>query len=139
MAGALQHVAFNCRDRIAQEKFYARHFGFRRLRVFNAGRPGEFVMIGAGPVRLELFQARNAVPEEQGDRDRVGFKHLCLEVDDVELKAAQLKDAGVDIDPVIDCSDQVPGLLVCFFRDPEGNVIELMQGWQDQADPPPLP
>ena len=28
--------------------------------------------------------------------------------------------------------------VVCFFKDPEGNVLELMQGWQDQPDPPQM-
>ncbi len=139
MATTVQHLAFNCRDRIAQERFYARHFGFRRVRVFNAGRPDEFVMTALGDVRVEFFQARNPAPDEHGGERKVGFKHMCIEVEDVRGKAAELGAAGVDIDPVIDCGDVVPGLLVCFFRDPEGNVVELMQGWQDQEAPPPLP
>jgi glyoxylase I family protein len=59
-------------------------------------------------------------------------------VDDVEAKAATLKAAGVDIDEPIDCSDISPGMTVCFFRDPEGNVVEILQGWQDEQDPPQL-
>ncbi len=139
MARTVQHLAFNCRDRIAQERFYTRHFGFRRVRVFNAGAPDEFVMMALGGVRMEFFQTRNPAPDERGGESRVGFKHMCIEVDDVAAKAAELDAAGVDIDPVIDCGDVVPGLFVCFFRDPEGNVVELMQGWQDQDAPPPLP
>jgi glyoxylase I family protein len=138
MPGTVQHIAFNCKDRIAQERFYTRHFGFRRVRVFNAGRPGEFVMTALGNVRIEFFESKNVGPDERGGERKVGFKHLCFEVDDVESKAAELEAAGVDIDPVIDCGDVVPGLYVCFFRDPEGNVIELMEGWEDQDNPPPL-
>ncbi len=33
---------------------------------------------------------------------------------------------------MIDCSTVVEGLRVCFFDDPEGNKIELMQGYKDQ-------
>jgi glyoxylase I family protein len=31
------HVALNCRDIAAIERFYTRHFGFRRARVINLG------------------------------------------------------------------------------------------------------
>ena len=139
MVRSVQHLAFNCRDRIAQERFYTRHFGFRRARVFNAGQPSEFVMTVLGDVRVEFFQSKNVGPDERGGEHKIGFKHLCFDVADVEAKAAQLEAAGVDIDPVIDCGDVLPGLSVCFFRDPEGNVVELMEGWQDQANPPALP
>jgi hypothetical protein len=32
----------------------------------------------------------------------------------------------------------VPGLKVCFFNDPDGNAIELMEGWEDDPKPPPM-
>jgi glyoxylase I family protein len=139
MANVVHHIGFNCRDRIAQERFYTRHFGFRRVRVFNAGEPGEFVMTALGEVRVEFFGAANPGPSDRGGERKVGFKHMCIGVPDVKAKAAALKAAGVDVDPVIDCTHQVPGLYVCFFRDPEGNVVELMQGWQDEEAPPALP
>jgi catechol 2,3-dioxygenase-like lactoylglutathione lyase family enzyme len=41
MAGfGFNHVAFNCRDVPRQERFYAKHFGFKRSRTFNRGTPG---------------------------------------------------------------------------------------------------
>lgn len=33
---------------------------------------------------------------------------------------------------VIDCAKVVEGLRGCFFNDPDGNILELMQGYQDQ-------
>jgi glyoxylase I family protein len=133
MTPQLQHLAFNCRDRLAQEEFYRRHFGFQRARVFNAGQPDEFVMLRLGDLRMELFQSD---ADAGGGEQDVGFKHMCFGVQDVEVKRAELLEAGVDIDEVIDCGDVVAGLKVCFFRDPEGNVVELMEGWGDQEDPP---
>ena len=105
MARAVQHIAFNCKDRIAQEKFYTQHFGCRRVRVFKAGQPDQFVMLRVGDVYLELF----------------------------------LNAHGTETGRIIDSGDQVPGLKVCFLRDPEGNVIELMEGWQDDPSPPQTP
>ena len=128
MAG-VQHIAFNCRDRAAQEAFYAKHFGFRRARVFNAGTDGEFVMLRSGPTCLELFSA--AAGKARGGEQAVGFKHVALEVSDLPAAVASLNADGIETEPVIDCSGIVPGWRVCFFNDPEGNRLELIEGYQD--------
>jgi glyoxylase I family protein len=138
MSRTVQHVAINCRDRAAQERFYSRHFGFRRARVFNAGQPDEFVMMRLGDTCMEMFQATDLPPDASGGEQPVGFKHFCFGVPDVAAKATELNEDGIETGPVIDCADQVPGLKVCFFKDPEGNVLELMEGWQDQDSPPGL-
>jgi len=131
VGNTVQHVAFNCKDKAAQERFYRKHFGFRRARVFNAGTPEEFVMLRMGDTCMELFPAR-AAAEARGGEQKVGFKHLCFEVRDIAAKAAELKADGMETGPIIDCGHQVPGLKVCFLSDPEGNVVELMEGWQDE-------
>lgn len=128
----IQHVAFSCRDMKAQEKFYTKHFGFRRARVFNAGTPDEFIMLRTGAACVELFQAPASAGSARGGEQPVGFKHLAFEVPDMEAAVAALKADGIQTDPIIDCSGLVKGLRVCFFNDPDGNRLELMQGWQDQ-------
>ena len=133
---AMQHLAFNCKDRAAQERFYTKHLGFRRARVFNAGTPDEFVMLRLGGTCLELFQAKGLPPSAQASEQPVGFKHLAFEVPDIEAKVGEIKAAGIQTPGIIDCSSVVPGLRICFFRDPEGNPIELMQGWSDDPNPP---
>jgi glyoxylase I family protein len=52
---AINHLALNCRNVAAQEAFYSIHFGFKRSRTFNAGKPNEFIMLKLGAFRLELF------------------------------------------------------------------------------------
>ena len=128
----VQHVAFNCRDRRAQEGFYSRHFGFRRVRTFNAGRPDEFVMLRRGGMCLELFQAGDEATETRGGSQPVGFAHLAFEVEDIEAAIVALKADGIGPDDVIDCSGIVEGFRVCFFDDPEGNRVEIMQGYEDE-------
>jgi glyoxylase I family protein len=85
---------------------------------------------------MELFGA-DAPPGASGGPQPVGFVHLCFTVDDIAAKERELNEAGVATEGIIDCSDDFPGLKVCFFNDPEGNRVELMEGWQDQASPPP--
>jgi glyoxylase I family protein len=137
IVNSVQHIAFNCRDIKRQEQVFTRHFGFRRARVFNAGTADEFIMLRLGSTCLELFSAREsgASPGEQ----TVGFKHLAFEVPDLEVAIANLHTDGIETEPIIDCGSVVPGLRVCFFLDPEGNRIELMQGYQDQILESSLP
>ena len=127
---AVQHLALNCRDRLAQEKFYAEHFGFKRARVFNPGQPGEFVMLRLGGMCLECFGVGEA--SAGGGEQAVGFKHLAFEVPNLEDSIARLKAAGTDTGEIIEAGKHCPGLRICFFKDPEGNILELMQGWRDE-------
>lgn len=128
----IQHVALNCRDINVQERFYTKHFGFKRSRVFNAGTPGEFRMLRLGPACIELFTATDCPAGAKGGEQAIGFKHLAFEVQDIDAAVAALAADGVKTDNIIDCSAIVPGLRVCFFSDPDGNRVELMQGYRDQ-------
>jgi glyoxylase I family protein len=133
---AFAHLAMNCRDRIAQERFYTRHFGFRRARVFHPGQENEFVMLRLGDCCIELFDSPDP-GAEAGDQP-VGFKHVAFEVDDLDATVAGLQADGVETGDIIDAGGMVGGLRVCFFQDPEGNTLELMEGWHDEPNPPPL-
>jgi len=134
---ATHHIAFNCKDRAAQERFYTKLLGFRRARVFNAGTPDEFVMLRLGSTCIELFQAKGLPASAQASEQPLGFKHMAFEVPDIEAKVAEVSAAGIETQSIIDCSSVVPGLRICFFRDPEGNLLELMQGWSDDESLPP--
>jgi glyoxylase I family protein len=127
------HVAFNCRDVPKQERFYTKHFGFKRSRTFHRGTPGEFIMLKLGGTRLELFptdmlKVGNANAGEQA----IGFKHLALDVPKLEPLIESLKSDGVTCDPIIECGQIAPGMRIVFFRDLEGNIIELMEGYVDE-------
>ncbi|MHC5053422.1 MAG: VOC family protein [Planctomycetota bacterium] len=131
---AIQHIAFNCRDMRAQEEFYARHFGFRRVRTFKAGTPKEFAVLRLGGTCTELFPAGEGADEAAGAGPQpVGFAHLAFEVEDLDAAVAALEAGGVETEGIIDCSRLLEGFRVCFFNDPEGNRIELMQGYRDEA------
>jgi len=130
----VQHIAFNCVDRRKQEEFYTRFLGFRRARVFNPGRADEFVMLRLGSTCLELFDGPDGAAT--GGEQPVGFKHLAFEVRDLGARVKEMADAGVAMGDIIDCSGVTPGMRVCFFRDPDGNILELMENWADEEHPP---
>jgi glyoxylase I family protein len=128
----VHHIAFRCADRNRQEAFYARHFGFKRARVFERGKPGEFIVLRSGSACIELFPASPADVKKRGAEQAVGFTHLALEVPDIEKAVKKLEADGVKTEGIVDCSGMCPGLKVCFFTDPDGNRIEVMQGWTDE-------
>jgi glyoxylase I family protein len=132
-SSAINHIALNCHVVAAQEAFFARHFGFQRSRTFNAGKPNEFIMLKLGPVRLELFPADSTkTKHEKGGEQGIGFKHLAFDVPRLEPAIEALRADGIEPDPIIDMGELIPGSRIVFFRDPEGNIIELMEGYRDE-------
>lgn len=132
---SVQHIAFNCTDLKRMEKFYSKHFGFKRVRVFNRGKPDEFIMLRLGSTCLELFQAPSPKIPASIDAHSMGFKHLAFEVEDIEATIKSLQADGIQTEPIYDCSAILKGMRVCFFVDPNGTRLELMQGYQDEVNP----
>ena len=131
---AFNHIALNCWDLAAQEAFYTKLFGFKRSRTFHRGKPNEFFLLKLGPVRLELFSSdREKSAAMQGGEQPIGFKHLAFDVPKLEPLLEALQAEGIEPDPIIDMGHHAPGFRIVFFRDPEGNIIELMEGYQDEA------
>jgi glyoxylase I family protein len=130
---AINHVALNCRNVAAQESFYSKHFGFKRSRTFNAGKPSEFIMLKLGSFRLEFFPTDSAKTMNQnGSEQAIGFKHLAFDVPNLDSAIEALRGDGIEPDRVIDFSTVIPGSRLLFFRDPEGNIVELMEGYRDE-------
>jgi glyoxylase I family protein len=130
---AFTHIAFNCRDKFAQEKFYIKHFGFKRCRTINRGQPNEFFLLKLGSMRLEFFTGGNVVNDSRGGEQPLGYKHLAFEVPKLEPVLEALIADGIDTDPIREVPQLAPGARIVFVRDPEGNIIELMEGYRDEA------
>lgn len=139
---SFNHVALNCKDPIAIEKFYTKHFGFTRGSVFDLGGGNQLVFIkGPGGVYLELFKTDDSRPSPMPEKDGYGFvgvRHLAFKVDDVDaVLAAMGSDAKVTLGP-LDFGAFIPGWKTAWIADPEGNIVEISQGYVDQQNPPPL-
>lgn len=134
------HIALACDDPLAIERFYTKHFGFSRARVYLPG-PGQVVVIKSGNVSLELFPAKEQRPVPPADQDGPwypGYRHMAFLVDDLDAKLAQIGDeARVTLGP-LDMGGFIPGMRVAWIADPEGNIVELNQGYVDEENPPPL-
>jgi glyoxylase I family protein len=140
MGFVLHHVGLSCTDPIAIERWYTKHFGFERKRVYAPGE-GQVVVIGNGGVALELFPAEGDAPPPRGEKDGPaypGIRHLAFLVPDVDAKLAEIgDDAKIALGP-LDMSAFIEGMRVVWISDPEGNIVELNQGYEDEKTPPPL-
>jgi glyoxylase I family protein len=134
------HVSLNCKDPIAVERFYTKYFGFSRARVIPLGNE-QIVFIKSGSVYLEIFQAKGKGRAKKPDKDGPnypGWRHIAFMVDDVDAKIAEMGvDAKITLGP-LDFSDFIPGWRTVWVADPEGNIIEISQGYTDEVNPAPL-
>lgn len=134
------HLGMSCGDPVAVERFYTRHFGFSRARVIPLGDT-QIVMIKNGDFYIELFKAEGDRPLPPPGADGPhypGLRHLAFQVNDVDATLAEMgPDAKVTLGP-LGFDDFIPGWRTAWVADPEGNIVEITQGYQDQDSPPPL-
>jgi glyoxylase I family protein len=130
------HVALACKDPVATERFYSTNFGFRRARVIPLDG-SQIVFIKAGEMYLELFQAvgeRPAAAPAGDGPNYPGVRHLAFQVDDVDAKVAAMgADARVTAGPM-SFDAFIPGWRTVWVADPDGNIVEISQGYVDAAD-----
>ncbi len=134
------HIGINCKDMVATEQFYTKHFGFKRARAVPLG-DRQIIFLKSGQTYLELFQAEGEPPYPLPNNDGPtypGFRHIAFRVDDVDAKLREMgQDATIKLGP-FSFDDIIPGWRGVWIADPNGNIIELSQGYQDQKSPPPL-
>jgi glyoxylase I family protein len=90
---------------------------------------------------LEIFRATEESPIRPPEKDGypwAGWRHIAFTVDNVDAKLAELgEDARIMLGPM-NFDDFIPGWRSAWVADPEGNIIEISQGYVDQVKPPPL-
>ena len=141
MAMRFSHVALSCADPIATEKWYVRHFAFQRARVIPLGEQQIVFLKNDQGVYLELFSSEGDVPAPRAGGDGPhypGVRHLAFQVDNVDAALAAMGDAArVTLGP-LDFDAFIPGWRTVWVADPDGNIVEISQGYTDQENPPSL-
>ena len=135
------HMAIACQDMAAIERFYSRYFGFTRGRVPPLGDT-QIIFLKAGDAYLELFQAKEASPLPPNEKDGPWFptwRHIAFKVENVDAKLAELGEAArITLGP-FDFDAFIPGWRTVWVADPEGNIVEITQGYVDEESPAPFP
>ena len=131
------HVAIACKDPLATERFYSKYFGFKRARAILTGID-QIVFIKSGGTYLELFRAKEQAPIPPAGQDGPwypGWRHIAFQVDNVDAKLAEMgEDARITLGP-LDFDAFIPGWRTAWVADPNGNIVEISQGYVDQENP----
>lgn len=136
-------VAITCEDPIVTEKFYTKHFGFKRARVAKLpdGDRIVFIKMRDSAFYLELFKAKEASPVPLPTNDGPQYpsvRHLAFKVENVDAKLDEIgEDAKITLGP-LDFDDYISGWRTVWIADPDGRIIELSQGFVDEDNPPLL-
>lgn len=135
------HIGLNCKDIDATERFYAKHFGMRRVRVIPLGEDKiVFLRTENGDLTFEMFRNPGDLPKTENDGPQgIGaIRHLAFQVDSVDAKLKAMGgEARISLGPM-DFDDFIPGWRTVWVLDPDNRVIEISQGFVDQKNPPPL-
>ncbi|WP_034335588.1 VOC family protein [Deinococcus misasensis] len=127
------HVALNCKDVDATIDFYSSIFGFHTARSFDLENGGKIVFLKLGDSYLELFPAEGTGDTHQADgpKQQGVLRHIAFQVDSVDQVLETIGDrAEVTLGP-LDFDAFIPGWRTVWVRDPDGNIVEISQGYQD--------
>ena len=138
------HIGITVEDLDRSVRFYSENFGFTYLRGAHFQRPffeknqslyqlppertechTAVLESPSHDVQLELFRFTEHLSPERVPWNRAGITHFALEVDNVEAMAAQMRENGVEF--CIDVGIRPDGGHWVFVRDPDGNLIEVME------------
>ena len=129
------HVAVSCTDLDKTEEFYSKYFGFTRARYIPLGGDNAIVFIKCGDVYLELFKSEADRPIPQADKDGQnypGWRHIAFQVESVDAFIAQFNnELDISLGP-LDFSSFIPNWKTVWIKDPDANIIEVSQGYQDE-------
>lgn len=116
---ATHHIALYTTNFAAMRDFYTQTLG---LLVVGGFSGHNIIFIDAGSTTIELEE------RSRGSHGSVGWAHLAFEVADVDAAYAELAALGVRFHVMPeDFPESAPVARSAFFKDPDGNEIELYQ------------
>lgn len=81
---------------------------------------------GSGKLELVKYHApADGGPPHPTPPNRPGFRHVCIEIDDLTSTVARLRAQGFDT--VGEVQDYGDSYRLCYLRGPEGLIVELAQ------------
>jgi catechol 2,3-dioxygenase-like lactoylglutathione lyase family enzyme len=124
----IDHIAITVNDLDATCTFYRRLFDARVLIEYESDGRIALRQIGLGTAVLSIHQAGNGVTLVAA-RPTIGAADICLRWDGTVNDALTLlasQDIAVVEGPVSRCTADGTASQSVYFRDPDGNLVELM-------------
>lgn len=125
----LHHVTLSVSDVNLVSQWYANYLGFTITDRFTLTRPDgrqiDVARIERPGLKLNISQFPGSVSSDRSTENQ-GWRHIAFEVDDIDRTYQRLQLQGIQFitEPY---TYDLPGYRVAFFRDPEGNILELYQ------------
>lgn len=130
MIRRLAHVCFHTQDLRRLLAFYQERLGFPvkfRFLAQDGSLFGAYLECGAESF-IELFDQAGAVHQWGGEAAALfggnRYLHACFEVTGISDFRDRLLSQGVQVTPI---QTGLDGSRIAFLKDPDGNVIELME------------
>lgn len=123
MLEGMHHVAVIASDEGKALDFYLNKLGFTvEKETWRPAQQDYLRMLRLGNVVIELFIHPNA-PQRITEPEALGLRHLAFRVTDVAEARDWLNRRGIATEPI--CEDTANGGHYVFFRDPDGQPLEL--------------
>lgn len=123
----VDHVAIAAADPAGLAGWYCETLGFRALSDNGKDRPTR-LLAGPGGGMIQMMPDDEAPPPGRELFDR-GLSHLAIRVSDLDAALTALRQRGVE---VAEPAAAAGGGRVASFRDPEGNIVQVVErprGW----------
>jgi len=118
----IQNVIINATDVARSVDFYTKFLDAEVVGQLSADR----AVLDLVTATLELRAVGAGESTWVPDDLQRGFRHIGFKVDRVDPRAEVLK--GADVPFHLDPLDAEGGVRICFFYDPDGTLLELVQG-----------
>jgi catechol 2,3-dioxygenase-like lactoylglutathione lyase family enzyme len=127
------HVGLSVADLDAQRRFYADALGLTEVEEqfeMPAARVRSAILRAGDGLKIELIERGGSAPQEFTDpydgAGTQGYFHWAVYVDDLDTAYESVLSAGAG--EVSAPADAVrPGMRFAYVKDPEGNLLELIQ------------
>jgi catechol 2,3-dioxygenase-like lactoylglutathione lyase family enzyme len=125
----LHHVTLSVSDADWVSQWYVDTLEFVERERFTLTRPNgsqiQVVRVEAPGLQMNISEFDGSVAPNR-TVDEQGWRHLAFQVDNVDQTYQRLQAEGVEFltEPF---TYDPPGYRIAFFRDPEGNILELYQ------------
>ena len=122
----IHHIAIICSDYARSKDFYTRILGLELIReTWRAERQSYKADLALnGQYVIELFSFPDPPPRPSRP-ESCGLRHLAFAVPHLETAVQELKEKGVDTEPIR--VDALTGKRFTFFADPDELPLELYE------------
>ncbi|MGZ8901203.1 MAG: VOC family protein [Limisphaerales bacterium] len=118
----VEHIGLAAKDATALRAWYERVLGAELM--WEIAKEPPAVLITLGGATIEIYTADTSTDLTQNNK-LAGWRHIALRVDSLERTRALLEDRGVVFTEPLKPAGG--GGRVLFFKDPEGNLLHLVE------------